>query len=76
MNDDSPDTSGQAPAEWLLDQELEVAAEVYGPEPQGVRTPLSELSDEEFLERYKSLLGFDVNWEQPPAVDPAPPEPT
>jgi hypothetical protein len=40
---------------------MEVAAEVYGPEPKGLRTPRSELSDEELLERYRSLLGFDLN---------------
>jgi hypothetical protein len=49
--------------EWMLDQELEVAAEVYGPEPQGLRTPLSELSDEEFLARYRALLGFELEIE-------------
>ena len=63
MSDDSLDEYRQAPAEWVLDQELEVAAEVYGPEPKGLRTPPSELSDEELLERYKSLLGFDLKWE-------------
>jgi hypothetical protein len=63
MSDDGSDALWPDRAEWLLDQELEVAAEVYGPEPKGVRTPLSELSDEEFLERYRSLLGFDVEWE-------------
>ena len=63
MRDDSPAEFGQAPREWALEQELEVAAEVYGPEPQGLRTPLSDLSDEELLERYRSLLGFDLKWE-------------
>jgi hypothetical protein len=42
---------------------MEVAAELYGPEPKGLRTPRSELSDEELLERYRSLLGFDLKWE-------------
>ena len=32
-------------------------------EPKGLRTPASELSDEELLERYKSLMGFDLKWE-------------
>lgn len=63
MSDDSLDEYRQAPAEWVLDQELEVAAEVYGPEPKGIRTDWSELSDEELLERYRSLLGFDLKWE-------------
>jgi hypothetical protein len=55
---------GDDPLErWLLDQQLEVAAEVYGPERPGLRTPPSELSDEELLERYRTLAGFDVEWE-------------
>jgi hypothetical protein len=63
MSDDSLDEYKPDPADWMLDQELEVAAEVYGPEPKGLRTPPSELSDEELLERYRSLLGFDLKWE-------------
>ena len=63
MCDDSLDEFRQAPKEWALEQELEVAAEVYGPEPKGLRTPPSDLSDEELLERYRSLLGFDLTWE-------------
>ncbi len=63
MRDDSPGEFHQAPMEWGLEQELEVAAEVYGPEPKGLRTPASELSDEELLERYRSLLGFNLTWE-------------
>ena len=63
MCDDSVDEFRQAPREWALEQELEVAAEVYGPEPKGLRTPPSDLSDDELLERYRSLLGFDLTWE-------------
>jgi hypothetical protein len=63
MSDDSLEEIGQTPEEWALDQELEVAAEVYGPEPKGIRTDWSELSDEELVDRYKRLLGFDVRWE-------------
>lgn len=63
MSDDSLDEYRQAPAEWVLDQELEVAAEVYGPELKGIRTDWSELSDEELIERYRRLLGFDLKWE-------------
>ncbi len=62
MCDDSVDEFRQAPREWALEQELKVAAEVYGPEPKGLRTPPSDLSDEELLERYRSLLGFDLTW--------------
>jgi len=67
MCDDSVDEFRQAPREWALEQELEVAAEVYGPEPKGLRTPPSDLSDEELLERYRSLLGFDLTWGYPVA---------
>jgi hypothetical protein len=42
---------------------MELAAEVYGPQPKGLRTPPGELSDEELLERYRSLLGFTLTWE-------------
>jgi len=63
MSDDSLDEDKPASAEWMLDQELEVAAEVYGPEPEGIRTDWSELSDDELVERYRRLLGFDLKWE-------------
>jgi hypothetical protein len=42
---------------------MEIAAEVYGSQPKGLRTASAELSDEEFLDRYRSLLGFDLKWE-------------
>lgn len=64
MNDDSLNELRQTSTGWALEQEMEVAAEVYGPEPKGLRTPQSELSDEELLERYRSLLDFDLKWEQ------------
>jgi hypothetical protein len=63
MSDDALEEFRQASTGWALEQELEVAAEVYGPGPTGLRTPPSELSDEELLERYKSMLGFDLKWE-------------
>jgi hypothetical protein len=63
MSDDSPEEFWQTPTGWALEQELEVAAEVYGPEPKGLHMPGSELSDEELLDRYRSLLGFDLKWE-------------
>ncbi|MBV9142436.1 MAG: hypothetical protein JO115_16260 [Pseudonocardiales bacterium] len=66
MSDDSLEEFRHTPTGWALEQELELAAEVYGPEPKGTRTPQSELSDEELLERYRSLLGFDVIWESQP----------
>jgi hypothetical protein len=71
MSDDS-DPFWCAPPGWALDQELEVAAEVYGPEPRGLRTPPAELSDEELLDRYKRLLGFGVTWQEP-GTDPVGP---
>jgi hypothetical protein len=52
-----------SPVAWLLDRELDVAAEVYGPEPLGLRTPLSALSDEEMLERFLSVNGFELHFE-------------
>lgn len=68
MSDDSPDDESleklrQSPEGWMLEQEMDVAAEVYGPAPQNLRTPPTELSEEELLERYQKLLGFDLKWE-------------
>ncbi len=60
---DSPDEFWQTSTGWMLEQDMEIAAEVYGPEPKGLRTPWPEMSDEELVERYKSLLGFDLKWE-------------
>ena len=63
MSDDSLDEFRRTPTGWALEREMEIAAEVYGPEPKGIRSPQSELRDEELLERYKSLLGFELKWE-------------
>ena len=63
MSDDSLDEFRQTPTGWALEHEMEIAAEVYGSQPKGLRTASAELSDEEFLDRYRSLLGFDLKWE-------------
>jgi hypothetical protein len=63
MGDDSLDKIRQSPETWALEQEMEVAAEVYGPQPQSIRMDWSELSDEELVERYRRLLGFDLKWD-------------
>jgi hypothetical protein len=63
MSEDSLDKIRQTPEIWAFEQEMEIAAEVYGPESPGIRTDWSELSDEELLDRYKRLLGFDVKWD-------------
>ncbi len=60
---DSLDELRHSPTGWSLEQELEIAAEVYGPQPTGHRAATSELSDDELVERFKRLLGFDVNWD-------------
>ncbi len=62
-DDDFLDELRQTPAGWSLEQELEIAAEVYGPDPKGIVAAMSEMTDEELVEHYKSLLGFDVQWE-------------
>ncbi len=62
-DDEDPQNLQGSRAGWTLDQELEVAAEVYGPPPIEIHAPPSELSDEELLKRFQSLLGFQVNWE-------------
>jgi hypothetical protein len=47
---------------WVLDQELDVAAEVYDPK----RKNIHELEGEDMLDRFRTLLGFDVSWDAPP----------
>ncbi len=61
--DDSFEEFRQTPEGWTLEHELEIAAEVYGPEPKGLGEAMSQLSDEELVEHFKSLLGFDIEWE-------------
>jgi len=61
---DSLDRLRESPSGWSMEQELEIAAEVYGPEPKGHRAATSDLSDEELVERFRSLLGFDVKWDR------------
>ena len=64
MSSEDPfDEFRQTPTGWSLEHELEIAAEVYGPEPKGLADAMSQLSDEELVEHFKSLLGFDVEWE-------------
>ena len=63
MSEDSLDKIRQSPEGWALEQEMEVAAEVYGPQRHSIRTDWSELSDEELVERYRRLLGFDLKWD-------------
>ncbi len=57
------DESPSSRPEWLLDRELDIAAEVYGPEPVGPHTPVEELGDAELLERFKNVNGFDFRFE-------------
>jgi hypothetical protein len=63
MDEDAFDESLSGPSEWLLDRELDVAAEVYGPEPLGIHTPVDELSDTELVERFISVNGFNLRFE-------------
>ncbi|MPZ65461.1 MAG: hypothetical protein GEU83_08065 [Pseudonocardiaceae bacterium] len=63
MDGEPFDESPSSRPEWLLDRELDIAAEVYRPEPIGPHTPLEELSDAELLERFRSVNGFDLRFE-------------
>ena len=54
---------------WLVDQTLDVAAEVYDPK----RRNIHELDEDDMLDRFQTLLGFDVNWDQPPTEPTDPP---
>lgn len=68
MSDDGDwidiDQLRQSLSGWSMEQELEIAAEVYGPEPKGHRAATPDLSDEDLVERFRSMLGFDVKWDQ------------
>ena len=57
---------------WLVDQTLDVAAEVYDPK----RRNIHELDEDDMLDRFQTLLGFDVNWDQPPTTPTEPTGPT
>ncbi len=63
MGEEVFDEARSSPSEWLLDRELDVAAEVYGPEPVGLHTPVDELSEAELLERFINVNGFDLHLE-------------
>jgi hypothetical protein len=60
------------PEVWTLDQELNIAAEVYSPEHKGIFA--ADLEGEDLVDRFRTLLGFDVMWEQPTAGEPGEPE--
>jgi hypothetical protein len=57
---------------WIVDQTLDVAAEVYDPR----RRNIHELDEDDMLDRFRTLLGFDVSWDPPPTAPPAPPATT
>lgn len=63
MDDRASDETRSSPSEWLLDRELDIAAEVYGPEPIGLRTPVERFSDAELLERFMRINSLDVHFE-------------
>jgi hypothetical protein len=61
-DDDALERLRQDREAWALDQELDVAAEVYDPK----RKNIHELEGEDMLDRFRTLLGFDVSWDEPP----------
>jgi hypothetical protein len=63
MDDKDFDKTLSNPPEWLLDRDLDIAAEVYGPEPIGLHTPVEELSDTELLKCFMRTNGFDLHFE-------------
>ncbi|MGH4020853.1 MAG: hypothetical protein ACRDT0_16835 [Pseudonocardiaceae bacterium] len=63
MDEEAFDETLSSQSGWLLDRELDIAAEVYGPEPIGLHTPVDELSDAELVERFMSVNGFDLHFE-------------
>lgn len=65
--DDPVEDFKEDPEVWALDQELNIAAEVYSPESKGIFS--ADLDDEALVERFRTLLGFDVMWEPPGGED-------
>jgi hypothetical protein len=63
MDDQAFDENASSPSEWLLDQELNIAAEVYGPKHISLHTPVDELSDTELIEHFMKINNFDVHFE-------------
>lgn len=65
--DDPVEDFEKDPEAWILDQQLNIAAEVYSPESKGIFA--ADLDDEALVERFRTLLGFDVMWEPPGGED-------
>ena len=65
--DDPVEDFKEDPETWVLDQELNIAAEVYSPESKSIFA--ADLDDEALVERFRTLLGFDVMWEPPGGED-------
>ncbi|HEU0088301.1 MAG TPA: hypothetical protein VFQ77_11740 [Pseudonocardiaceae bacterium] len=63
MDEQAFDETPSNPSDWLLDRELDIAAEVYGPELIGLHTPVDKLSDAELVERFMRVNGFDLHFE-------------
>lgn len=57
------DETMSGPSQWLLDRELDIAAEVYGPEPLGLHTSVDQLSDAKLVQRFIQANGFDLHVE-------------
>lgn len=63
MDKEDFDETVPSPSQWLLDRELDIAGEVYGPAPIGLRTPTNELSDAELLQRFIQVNNFNLHFE-------------
>lgn len=69
--DDDLERLRRDPATWDVDQELDIAHEVYDPK----RPDIHELDDEELVERFRTLLGVDLMFDEPePLPAPSPGE--
>ncbi len=63
MDQEAFEETVSSPPEWLLDRELDIAADVYGPEPIGLHTPVDELSDVDLVKRFMQVNSFDLHFE-------------
>ena len=71
MADDEFEKLRESPVTWELEQEFHVAAEVYGPR-RDIHAPAEELSDEELVDRFRTLLGVDLMFDEPQPDEPGP----
>ncbi len=67
-DDDELEKLRESPVTWELEQEFQVATEVYGSR-RDIHAPPEELSDEELVDRFRTLLGVELMFDEPQRPD-------